>query len=116
MHATPAGPRSMAPIFRRNPELAAQMNGTKPQIAHGADVPADVPVAPALVVPLHIFAAGRQSFDCIVRKNFFNHDNVIRAIFDALPLEASGWDRMAVKLTHIGNWQDRFPIWHLERA
>lgn len=69
----------------------------------------------ALVTPLHVFAAHRESFDAIVRQNW-QKPRAIDAIFDALPLAEHGWNRATVKATHIGNSERRYPIWRLERG
>jgi hypothetical protein len=68
-----------------------------------------------LVTPLHVFAARRESFDVIVRRTW-SAPRVIAALFDALPLAENGWDHDALKIRHIGNSENRYPIWRLERG
>lgn len=68
-----------------------------------------------LVTPLHVFAAHRESFDVIVRRNV-QKPAVLDALFEALPLAENGWDRGRIKLRHIGNSERLYPIWHVERV
>lgn len=68
-----------------------------------------------LVTPLHVFAAHRESFDVIVRRNL-QKPAVLDALFEALPLAENGWDRGSLKLRHIGNSERLYPIWRLERG
>lgn len=69
----------------------------------------------AIVIPMAIFAARRERFECVVRKNFGAWHNAIAVTFDALPLEENGWHRASTRIRHIGNTDDCFPIFRLER-
>jgi hypothetical protein len=80
----------------------------------GARLTAEPALKP-LITPLHVFAAHRESFDVIVRRNV-QKPAVLDALFEALPLAENGWDRGSLKLRHIGNSERLYPIWRLERG
>lgn len=76
------------------------------------------PNALPLVVPLHVMAARRQSFDAIVTR-FWTAPKALDAIFKTLPLAENGWSRATTHIQHIGNGTYRFghfPIWRVSRG
>lgn len=82
-----------APIFQR---------------AASADLPG------ALVQPLAVFAASRQTFDVLIRSDG-NRAGALTRIWAALPMAENGWDidRMTVERagTRFG-----WPVWRVSRG
>lgn len=54
------------------------------------------------VIPLSVFAAGRQRFEYVVRGFCGNREAKILA-FRHLPLEENGWDTQSTRVRHLRN-------------
>lgn len=70
-------------------------------IEQAAPIPAPTPDRPQ-VIPLAIFAAQRERFECLVR-GFASPGPAKAIIFNALPLEAYGWTREGSRVRHLRN-------------
>lgn len=83
-----------------------------PRGAVASFVPSAAPLS--VVQPLAIFAAGRQSFDCIVRCQA-NNMYALRQVFDVLPMTENGWNFCKTKIHRVRMSADGFSIWRIER-
>lgn len=68
-----------------------------------------------IVHALCVFAAGRQSFDVIVRRLVLQKE-ALALIFDMLPMEDNGWDKSFTEITRAGTSTDKWPIWRITRG
>lgn len=66
-----------------------------------------------LVQPLAIFAAGRRSFEVLVRALVSGHE-ALACIFVALPMADNGWDFDHTEIVKVRT-RFGFPIWRVSR-
>jgi hypothetical protein len=67
--------------------------------------PAAAPQSQSPVVPRQVFAAGRQSFEALVRGTD-DADEALACLFTWLPLREHGWDRVDTKIKRLHRERD----------
>lgn len=68
-----------------------------------------------LVSALSVYAAGRKSFDVIVRCNIEKH-TALALIFSRLPLAEHGWEYEQTTIEYVGNRKLEWPKWRISRS
>lgn len=82
--------------------------------------PAPAAVTKPAVTPLCVFAAGRHSFEVIVRRQDWLHgaprESAKAKIFANLPLQAHGWDIQTARISLVARTSGDEAIWRLTRG
>lgn len=73
------------------------------------------PAVKPIIQPLCVFAAGRQSFDIIVRRLILANE-ALKLVFDLLPLQENGWEPAWAQIARAGTSADKWPIWRITRG
>lgn len=110
MPAIPNTRVSQAPLFRAKPELIPADEPTRRSPTYAEDIQI---VAASLVTPLAVFAAGRKTFDCIVRSH--DKSEALELIFIALPLYGNGWRVDKTEIERVRRC-DEWPVWRISRG